>query len=145
MEKTLQEVQNENKAIKKQLSKCVGNESAVSKRYEELNTRYERLLEENKNMKYNVQTNKMTDIIPKIKSALDICKNTDAEYQLCQKELHQYSLENSKIKLYVAEELVANYNKGGCKDNCYPADFHEFIEDMLPYQGGVAFGADSDL
>ena len=49
MAKTFQEVQNENRAIAKQLSKCVINESVVSKNFEELNARYVRLLAENKN------------------------------------------------------------------------------------------------
>ena len=139
MEKTLQEVQNENKAITKQLSKCVGNESIVNKNYEELNVRYERLLEENKNIKGNIQANKMTEIIPKIKSALEICKNTDAEYKVCQKEFYQYSLENRKIKEYVVKELVPKYNKEECKDSCYPADFQECIDDLLPESDAYNF------
>ena len=140
MARTLQEVQNENKAITRQLSKCVGNESTVSKNYEELNVRYARLLEENKNIKGNIQANKMTEIIPKIKSALEICKNTDAEYKVCQKEFYQYSLENSKIKEYVEKELVPKYNKEECKDSCYPADFQECIDDLLQNQESDAFG-----
>ena len=142
MEKTLQEVQNENKAITKQLSKCVGNESIVNKNYEELNVRYARLLEENKNIKGNIQANKMTDIIPKIKSVLDSCKITEEKLQVCQKEKSEKYLENSKIKQYVAEELVASYNKEGCKDNCYPSDFQKCIDDLLPNQEGAVSCAD---
>ena len=140
MEKTLQEVQNENKAITKQLSKCVGNESIVNKNYEELNVRYERLLEENKNIKGNIQANKMTEIIPKIKSVLDSCKITEEKLQVCQKEKSEKYLENSKIKQYVAEKLVAKYNKEECKDSCYPADFQECIDDLLLNQESDAFG-----
>ena len=140
MAKSLQEVQNENKSIIKQLSKCVSSESAISKSYEALNAKYARLLEENKNIKVNIQANKMTEIIPKIKSVLDSCKITEEKLQVCQKEKSEKYLENSKIKQYVAEKLVAKYNKEECKDSCYPADFQECIDDLLLNQESDAFG-----
>ena len=140
MAKSLQEVQNENKSIIKQLSKCVSSESDISKSYEALNAKYARLLEENKNIKGNIQANKMTEIIPKIKSVLDSCKITEEKLQVCQKEKSEKYLENSKIKQYVAEKLVAKYNKEECKDSCYPADFQECIDDLLLNQESDAFG-----
>jgi hypothetical protein len=132
MARTLQEVQNENRAITKQLSKCVINESVVSKNFEELNVRHIRLLAENETMKENILVNKMMDMIPKMQSTLEICKNTDKEYQVCKQEFYQCSLENSKMKRYVEEELVPKYNKEECKDSCYPADFQKYIDDSLP-------------
>ena len=38
MAKSFKELQNENKAITKQLSKCAVNESIISKNYKKLNT-----------------------------------------------------------------------------------------------------------
>ena len=93
MAKTLQEVQNENKSITKQLSKCVSNESAVSKNYEELNARYVRLLTENKTMKENILGNKVMNIIPKMKSTLDSCKIIAKKLQGFQKEMYKYPLD----------------------------------------------------
>ena len=82
----------------------------------------------------------MTEIIPKIKSVLDSCKITEEKLQVCQKEKSEKYLENSKIKQYVAEKLVAKYNKEECKDSCYTADFQECIDDLLLNQESDAFG-----
>jgi len=127
MEQSLQEIQNEKKSVTKQLSKCIDNETAIKKDYKELNLKYEKLLE---------------NIIPRINSVLEVCKNTDKEFRVCKQEYYKCSSEINKIKDYVKEELVVKYNKEGCKDSCYPSDFQECIDDLLPNQEVIVSGMD---
>ena len=77
MAKSFNELKSENKAITNQLSQCVLNKAVIDKNYKKLNTKYEKILEENKQIKNSGQFNKVLDIIPKIKSVLDSCKITD--------------------------------------------------------------------
>jgi hypothetical protein len=72
MAKSFNELKSENKAITNQLSQCVLNKAVIDKNYKKLNTKYEKILEENKQIKNSEQFNKVLDIIPKIKSVQDL-------------------------------------------------------------------------
>ena len=88
MAKSFKELQNENKSITKQLSKCVEHEAKVSKEYKELLNVSQKTRDASH--ANTTQADKVLGIVPRIKNALESCKIVDKALQECKNNKYLY-------------------------------------------------------